>query len=97
MATKTDLFTRLCIVGVLLLLTVNAGRPLVHTSAARVDNPPQYKMEVVDQGTGGKTEAAVQQVFQERTHDGWQLVAATVYHRDYPNAVGPVYVLVFRK
>src|SRR5437016_1423068 len=97
MTARTDPFTRFCLLAILTLLAVIAARPLLHSSSARADTAPQYKTEIVEQGTGGKSEAAAQQVIQERTREGWQLVAATVYHRELSNAVGPVYLLVFRK
>lgn len=99
MTMRIDRFTRTCLVAILLLLTLIAARSLFQPPVARADAAPQYKTEIVDQGFLA-TDAAAAEMIQQRSHEGWQLVTATVYWREYNqkgHIIGPLYLLVFRK
>ncbi|MBZ5536143.1 MAG: hypothetical protein LAO31_09325 [Acidobacteriia bacterium] len=99
MTIRTDVFTRICLVTILLLLTLIAARPLVWPPVTGANVAPQYKTEIVDQGVVA-TEPAAAEMIQQRSREGWQLVAATVYWREYntnKSVMGPLYLLVFRK
>lgn len=98
MTVRTDEFTRICLVAILVLLTLIAARPLLRPPVTRADAAPQYKTEIVDQGLAA-TDAAAAEMIQRRSREGWQLVAATVHWREYnsKSVMGPLYLLVFRK
>jgi hypothetical protein len=101
MSENRDPLIRCCLVVLVLLLALIAVSPLISVPSAQAASAMKYRTEVVDEGIAGRSEKAVQQVIQERTQEGWEVVTATVYYRDQlsytPAKVGPIYVFVFRK
>ena len=101
MSENRDPFTRCCLAVLVLLLALIAVRPLISVPPAQAATVRKYRTEVIDEGIAGRSEKALQEILQECTQEGWEVVTATVYYRDQssytPARVGPIYIIVFRK
>lgn len=89
-----DIFTRVCLVGILVVLLLTASRQVQPVKAVYAQSPAVYRTDIVNE------DSQVQNVLTERSREGWRLVTLTAYYNSAPvgsAGVGPHYLLVFEK
>lgn len=88
--------------AIFVLLLACSAKLFLDRREVRAAAPAQYVTETVDQGAGGRSEAAADKVIRQRAQEGWEVVSVSVYFHDvpsnaYPVGAGPMYFIVFRK